>query len=170
MFTHSYLLTCPCRFCHSIPALPTPTALLQRAVDANGTFMVEVVVQMRQSPMQRDVVRQLLPQAEASWWAPGHIGWTIFPADSDNFEVGFCLCVSLLLICYAIVLVCMGRFGPVLQARQRPAGGPPATLAGPSFLLTRITLRFLCVMVQLFAVMFCYCVTLHGSFWASAAS
>jgi hypothetical protein len=64
-----------------------PTALLQRAVDANGTFKVEVVVQMRQSPMQRDVVRQLLPQAEASWWAPGHIGWTIFPTDTDTFEV-----------------------------------------------------------------------------------
>jgi hypothetical protein len=74
-----------------------PTALLQRAVDANGTFKVEVVVQMRQSPMQRDVVRQLLPQAEASWWSPGHIGWTIFPADTDSFEVGMS-CVMLL--CY----------------------------------------------------------------------
>jgi hypothetical protein len=74
-----------------------PTALLQRAVDANGNFKAEVVVQMRQSPMQRDVVRQLLPQTEASWWSPGHIGWTIFPADTDSLEVG--------VLCYFVTIV-----------------------------------------------------------------
>ncbi|WIA37589.1 hypothetical protein OEZ86_014494 [Tetradesmus obliquus] len=75
----------PCRL--GLVDLKRPEALLQRAVDAAGNFKVEVVTQLRQNPLQRDVVRQLLPQAEASWWAPGHVGWTIFPADTDNFEV-----------------------------------------------------------------------------------
>jgi hypothetical protein len=83
------------------------TALLQRAVDANGNFKVEVVVQMRQSPLQRDVVRQLLPQAEASWWSPGHIGWTIFPADTDSFEVGVS-CYLLLLVTFVSAAAATG--------------------------------------------------------------
>lgn len=30
-------------------------------------------------------VRQLQPQAVASWWQPGHPGWAIYPVDSDHF-------------------------------------------------------------------------------------
>jgi hypothetical protein len=30
-------------------------------------------------------VRQLQPQAVASWWQPGHPGWAIYPVDSDQF-------------------------------------------------------------------------------------
>ena len=30
-------------------------------------------------------MRQLQPQAVASWWQPGHPGWAIYPIDSDQF-------------------------------------------------------------------------------------
>ena len=30
-------------------------------------------------------VRQLQPQAVASWWQPGHPGWAIYPVDSEQF-------------------------------------------------------------------------------------
>ncbi|KAF8065943.1 sua1 [Scenedesmus sp. PABB004] len=66
--------------------LRRPQALLQSVVDASGASQVEVVPQTQQSPVQRDVVRQLLPRAEAAWWAPGHTGWGIFPEDTDAFE------------------------------------------------------------------------------------
>ncbi len=30
-------------------------------------------------------MRQLQPQAVASWWQPGHPGWAIYPVDSEQF-------------------------------------------------------------------------------------
>lgn len=40
------------------------------------------MAQQQQTPVQRDVVRQLLPQAEECWWSPGHVGWTLFDLDA----------------------------------------------------------------------------------------
>jgi hypothetical protein len=85
---------------------------------------------------------------------------TFFLADLDTYEVDSMLCVSLLLLCYAAVLVCMGRLGSVLQARQRPAGGSLATLGGPSSQLIQTTLRCAFVMFQLVAVTLCCVVDL----------
>jgi hypothetical protein len=78
------LLVCAANGCWSLCA-----ALLQRVVDPSGVGKIKVIGQQQQNPMQRDTVRQLLPQADANWWAPGHVGWTIFPADTDTFEVGW---------------------------------------------------------------------------------
>lgn len=54
---------------------------------SGGAHQVEVIPPQTQTPAQRDVVRQLLPQAEASWWAPGHSGWTVLPLDTQEFQV-----------------------------------------------------------------------------------
>lgn len=55
-----------------------PAALLQRVLEPSGSTRLQVVPQQQQTPLQRDAVRQLLPQAEECWWSPGHIGWTLF--------------------------------------------------------------------------------------------
>lgn len=43
---------------------------------------LQIVAQQQQTPVQRDLVRQLLPQAEECWWSAGHVGWTLFDADA----------------------------------------------------------------------------------------
>jgi hypothetical protein len=53
-------------------------ALLQRVLEPTGGSRLQVIPQQQQTPLQRDAVRQLLPQAEECWWSPGHIGWTLF--------------------------------------------------------------------------------------------
>lgn len=55
----------------------------------SGVQQVEVIPQSSQTPGQRDVVRQLLPQAEASWWTQGHAGWTLLTLDTQDFQVGY---------------------------------------------------------------------------------
>lgn len=57
-------------------------ALLQRVAEPNGSSRLQIVAQQQQTPAQRDVVRQLLPQAEECWWSPGHVGWTLFDLDA----------------------------------------------------------------------------------------
>ena len=46
---------------------------------------MEATLMAQQTPGQREQVRQLQPQAVASWWQPGHPGWAIYPVDSDQF-------------------------------------------------------------------------------------
>lgn len=58
-------------------------ALREAAYDAdcksNGTRLLayQIVCEVQ--------VRQLQPQAVASWWQPGHPGWAIYPVDSEQF-------------------------------------------------------------------------------------
>ncbi|GBG00662.1 hypothetical protein Rsub_13401, partial [Raphidocelis subcapitata] len=59
--------------------------LLVRRPAGAGEAPIEVVPSAQQAPDQREAVRQLQPQAVAGWWASGHVGWTIFPVDSDHF-------------------------------------------------------------------------------------
>ncbi len=50
----------------------------------------------QQTPAQRDMMRHLQPQAIAAWWDSGHVGWTIFPMDSEQFlEVRGCVIMHL---------------------------------------------------------------------------
>jgi hypothetical protein len=51
-------------------------------VEPNGSSRLQIVAQQQQTPMQRDVVRQLLPQAEECWWSPGHVGWALFDPEA----------------------------------------------------------------------------------------
>lgn len=71
-------------------SLPSTAGLLQ-VFDPPGVGVgvrqVEVVPQQRQSSAQRDVVRQMIPQAETSWWVPGHAGWTVLPLETDAYVV-----------------------------------------------------------------------------------
>lgn len=50
-----------------------------------GESLVEAVLQAHQTPTQREMVRHMQPKAITAWWIPGHIGWAIFPMDSDAF-------------------------------------------------------------------------------------
>ena len=53
----------------------------------DGKTSVETALTAQLTPAQRDIVRQLQPQATSSWWTQGHLGWTLFPVDSDQLEV-----------------------------------------------------------------------------------
>lgn len=77
-----------CCFCCCVRVF-APAALLQRVLEPNGTSRLQIVQQTQQTPVQLDAVRQMLPQAEDCWWAPGHIGWALFdPQTGDAVQVG----------------------------------------------------------------------------------
>jgi hypothetical protein len=63
----------------------TPKALLVRRAGEGGEPLVDAIPAPQQTPEQREAVRQLQPQAVAGWWSNGHVGWTIFPVDTDQF-------------------------------------------------------------------------------------
>eukprot|EP00798_Chlamydomonas_sp_ICE-L_P030155 gene30155-35135_t len=72
--------------------LDRPVALLQHQTvegpEGAADSKVEATLMAQQTPAQRDLVRQLQPQAAHSWWLNGHPGWAIFPMDSDQFLQG----------------------------------------------------------------------------------
>ncbi len=72
--------------------LDRPVALLQHHRDPD--VKVEATLMAQQTPAQRDLVRQLQPQAAHSWWLNGHPGWAIFPMDSDQF-IQVCACANM---------------------------------------------------------------------------
>lgn len=69
--------------------LERPVALLHAAPGPSG---VEATPLAQLTPAQRELVRQLHPQAVHSWWMSGHPGWAMSQLDSDRFlEVGLCI-------------------------------------------------------------------------------
>lgn len=92
-------------------------ALLQRVLEPNGTSRLQIVQQPQQTPVQLDAVRQMLPQAEDCWWAPGHIGWALFdPQTGDAVQVGGLQ--HGWAHTHVLVVVCMCQ-GPERSARRR---------------------------------------------------
>ena len=91
--------------------LDRPVALLQHHLDGlnSGEPKVEATLMAQQTPAQRDLVRQLQPQAAHGWWLNGHPGWAIFPMDSDQFiQVRAWTASGKLLLCVSAVLkVCL---------------------------------------------------------------
>ena len=65
--------------------LDRPVGLLTKRA-SNGTHTtMEATLMAQQTPVQREQVRALQPQAAAAWWHHGHPGWAIYPVDSDTF-------------------------------------------------------------------------------------
>ncbi|KIY91843.1 hypothetical protein MNEG_16121 [Monoraphidium neglectum] len=62
-----------------------PIALLVRRGGNGPGASMDVVPPARQTPAQRETVRQLQPRAERGWWESGHGGWTLFPVDSEQY-------------------------------------------------------------------------------------
>lgn len=46
---------------------------------------MEAVFTTQQDAHEQQQVQQLQGQAQDDWWLPGHPGWAIWPADSDQF-------------------------------------------------------------------------------------
>ena len=46
---------------------------------------MEAVFTTQQEAHEQQQVQQLQGQAQDDWWLPGHPGWAIWPADSDQF-------------------------------------------------------------------------------------
>ena len=46
---------------------------------------MEAVFTPQQDAAEQRQVLQLQGQADEDWWLPGHPGWAIWPADSDQF-------------------------------------------------------------------------------------
>ncbi|KAK9803602.1 hypothetical protein WJX72_004040 [[Myrmecia] bisecta] len=65
--------------------LDRPVGLLQKKSQDGTQTTMEATLMAQQTPAQREQVRQLQPQAVASWWQPGHPGWAIYPVDSEQF-------------------------------------------------------------------------------------
>lgn len=65
--------------------LDRPVGLLQKKSQEGTQTTMEATLMAQQTPAQREQVRQLQPQAVASWWQPGHPGWAIYPVDSEQF-------------------------------------------------------------------------------------
>ncbi|GAX78271.1 hypothetical protein CEUSTIGMA_g5713.t1 [Chlamydomonas eustigma] len=64
--------------------LDRPVALLQ-TIDDEGEARVEATLMANLTPVQRELVRQMQPEAAQGWWMPGHPGWAIFPMESESF-------------------------------------------------------------------------------------
>ncbi|CAD7699229.1 unnamed protein product [Ostreobium quekettii] len=56
--------------------LERPVALIQSG---------KVVLKDRQTPLQRELVRDLQQKARKAWWDAGHPGWMFYPYDSEDF-------------------------------------------------------------------------------------
>lgn len=65
--------------------LDRPVGLLTKKASDGAQTTMEATLMAQQTPVQREQVRALQPQATAAWWQHGHPGWAIYPVDSDQF-------------------------------------------------------------------------------------
>ena len=59
--------------------------LLRRKQLEGGHILMEAVFTTQQDAHEQQQVQGLQGQASDDWWLPGHPGWAIWPADSDEF-------------------------------------------------------------------------------------
>ena len=63
----------------------TGAGLLRRKQLEGCNVTMEAVFTPQQDAAEQRQVLQLQSQADEDWWLPGHPGWAIWPADSDQF-------------------------------------------------------------------------------------
>uniref|UniRef100_A0A061QPJ5 Uncharacterized protein n=1 Tax=Tetraselmis sp. GSL018 TaxID=582737 RepID=A0A061QPJ5_9CHLO len=67
--------------------LERPVGLLQKKDTLPGSDpQYEVILLHQQTPAQRQQVRQLQRAAVQNWWRAGHVGWAIFPVNSEYLQ------------------------------------------------------------------------------------
>eukprot|EP00884_Botryococcus_braunii_P005106 jgi/Botrbrau1/14597/Bobra.242_2s0007.1 len=70
--------------------LESPVGLLKKAAIEGGHVTMEAVLPGSQTDYDRQMVERLQRQAVKCWYQPGHPGWSIWPADSEQFVQGVC--------------------------------------------------------------------------------
>jgi hypothetical protein len=65
--------------------LERPVGLLHKKSQDGAQTTMEATLMAQQTPVQREYVRKLQPDAVTSWWQHGHPGWAIYPVDSEHF-------------------------------------------------------------------------------------
>jgi hypothetical protein len=62
--------------------LERPVGLLAKRASNGAQTTMEATLMAQQTPVQRERVRALQPQAAAAWWQPGHPGWCALRAQA----------------------------------------------------------------------------------------
>ncbi|KAK9841626.1 hypothetical protein WJX74_008974 [Apatococcus lobatus] len=65
--------------------LDVPVGLLRKKAMAAGHVTMEATLPAQQNSQERETVVRLQQAASDCWWRPGHPGWSIWPADSEQF-------------------------------------------------------------------------------------
>jgi hypothetical protein len=75
---------------HSQEAVGAIAGLLKKASIEGGYVTMEAVLPVSQTDYDRQMVERLQRQAVKCWYQAGHPGWSIWPADSEQFVQGVC--------------------------------------------------------------------------------